>query len=112
MTLEQKRAQYAWTKANDNNNDKFKKLAKNAPVLIMSNGLMPSLAFWWCKNENKPIVNVILGWLYQQRIVKHEDFYHAMEDLQSMDSVTFRNATEEALEFLKWLRNFASAIIN
>lgn len=119
-TLEQLRAKYAWEKAKDNSlkEDKgkaFKSLAKGAPALIMSNGLMPSIAFWWSKNENKQpeckqLVRIILGWLNERNIIKSSDFTEAMEDLQVKKQEKFREATEETLEFLKWLRNFASAI--
>ena len=110
VTLEQQRAKYAWDKALKNKNDKYKNLAKGAPALIMSNGLMPSLAFWQSKKETQPMVDTILGWLSERKIVSSADFQKAMEDLQKADSPKFRNATEETLEFLKWLRNFASAV--
>ncbi len=111
MTLEQKRAKYAWDSViKQNDKEKFKKLAKGAPALVMSNGLMPSLAFWQQKKENQPIVSVILGWLNERNITKSSDFKIAMEELQKADMPKFRMATEETLEFLKWLRNFASAL--
>lgn len=109
-TLEQKRAEYAWEIATKNANGLFKRLAKGAPALIMSNGLMPSLAFWWSKNDYQPIVTAIIGWLEKRKIVTKNEFSTAMVDLQKSDTIKFRNATEESLEFLKWLRNFASAV--
>lgn len=109
-TLEQERAKYAWEKALNNKNDKYKSLAKGAPALIMSNGLMPSLAFWQSKKDTQPMVETILGWLSKRKIVSSPDFLIAMKNLQEADTAKFRNATEETLEFLKWLRNFASAV--
>ena len=116
VTLEQQRAKYAWESAKGKGKD-FKSLAKGAPALIMSNGIMPSLAFWWSKkNEEKQpeyrqLVRIILAWLKTRNIVKSSDFEFSMEELQNMESTEkFRNATEETLEFLKWLRNFASAV--
>ena len=119
-TLEQERAKYAWGKVieNSKNKDKskaFKSLAKGAPALIMSNGLMPSLAFWWSKNEekqpeDKELVRIILCWLQERNILKSSDFKEAMDELQNSEMSVFRNATEETLEILKWLRNFASAV--
>lgn len=110
-TLEQERAKFAWDIAVANKNDaSFKRLAKGAPALIMSNGLMPSLAFWQSKGNTK-IVEAILCWLKHRRIVNSSVFAEAMQCLQNVDSVIkFRDATDESLEFLKWLRNFASAV--
>lgn len=110
ITLEQQRAKYAWEKAKNNNNKKYKSLAKGAPALIMSNGLMPSLAFWQSKPETQPMVTTILGWLKERKFVSSDGFIKAMGDLQNSDMVKFRDATEETLELLKWLRNFASAV--
>lgn len=110
MTLEQIRAQHAWNAANGRTRE-FKNLAKGAPAMVMSNGLMPSLAFWQSKgNEHRILVGAVLGWLHQRNLVNNADFGQAMESLQQSDSTTFMQATGETLEYLKWLRNFASAI--
>lgn len=109
-TLEQIRANFAWKEALKNKNDKYKNIAKGAPALIMSNGLMPSLAFWQSKKETQPIVESILSWLEKRNLITSSDFITAMENLQDSDQVKFREATQESLEFLKWLRNFVSAV--
>lgn len=110
MTLEQIRAQHAWNMANGCTRE-FKNLAKGAPALVMSNGLMPSLAFWQSKgHEHQRLVSAVVGWLHQRSLVNNADFRQAMESLQRSDSTKFMQATGETLEYLKWLRNFASAI--
>lgn len=113
ISTEQERAKNAWKVANDkeNRNKEFKNLAKGAPALIMSNGLMPSLAFWQSKKAYQPLVNALLGWLKERKLVKNIDFYDAMQDLQSSDSDNYMRVTEETLEYLKWLRNFVGAVV-
>ena len=113
MTLEQMRAKHAWSAA-DKCSEKFVNLAKGAPALVMSNGLMPSLAFWKSKakdnNEHDKLVNSIITWLKERQLVKDSDFSKAMNSLHDSSSTEFMKATNETLEYLKWLRNFAAAI--
>ncbi len=110
-TLEQQRAEYAWKIVQEGCNDKYTSLAKGAPALIMANGLMQSLAFYESKGQDhhKTLNRHILGWLYKQKLVKTEDFVTAMNDLHKTSSVNYRRATQEALDFLKWVRQFAPA---
>lgn len=113
MTLEQERAKHAWSAA-DKCSEKFMTLAKGAPALVMSNGLMPSLAFWQSKakenNDHAKLVNSITTWLKERKLVKEASFSAAMNSLQDSNSTVFMQATNETLEYLKWLRNFAAAI--
>jgi len=110
MTLEQERAKHAWNSAAGCNKE-FRNLAKGAPALVMSNGLMPSLAFWQSKgNNHKKLVNALLAWLHERGLVSSDNFPDAMNSLQEARSEKFRQATSETLEYLKWLRNFASAV--
>lgn len=121
QTLDQKRAAFAWEKAR-NCPEEYRNLAKAAPALIMANGLMPSLAFWQSAgSENskrgkagKTFCNDLLEWV-KNRFATHEvfspmprDFKSAMDALHAKaDSAFYMQATDEALEFLKWLRQFA-----
>jgi len=113
MTLEQMRTKNAWQAA-DKCSEKFMTLAKGAPALVMSNGLMPSLAFWKSKakdnNEHDKLVNCITSWLKERKLIQDHEFSKAMDSLQVASSTKFMQATNETLEYLKWLRNFASAI--
>ncbi len=54
-TLDQIRAEYAW-KCVQGVDDKYKNLAKGLPALVMSNGLMQTLAFLQGKanGQNEP----------------------------------------------------------
>lgn len=111
ITLEQKRAKHAWNAATGCDKE-FRNLAKGAPAMVMSNGLMPALAFWQSKSKNhhKKLVNALIDWLHERQLVTEKEFGKAMNSLQIASSPDFMRATSETLEYLKWLRNFASAI--
>ncbi|MDP2811906.1 MAG: type III-B CRISPR module-associated protein Cmr5 [Rhodocyclaceae bacterium] len=114
QTLDQQRAAFAWQCAKNNQRlgSDYKNLCKGAPALIMGNGLMPALAFW--KSRGKPhadaLVADLLGW-FHQRWNMPQNFAQVMTRLQAAPtSATYMQATDEALEFLKWLRQFADAV--
>lgn len=113
QTLDQQRAAFAWSRAQGNlglgkEYKDYKNLCKAAPALIMGNGLMPALAFWKSRGKSHAdaLVNDLLGW-FQKRWDMPADFARIMTGLQQAPSATYMQATDEALEFLKWLRQFA-----
>lgn len=111
QTLEQQRAAYAWEQVQNCEID-YTNLAKGAPALIMANGLMQSLAFYEFKGKkhHKKLNKHILGWLCKQKLVESEKFKDAMECLYDTSPAEYRRATQEALELLKWVRQFAPAV--
>ena len=121
QTLEQERANFAWTKVQnliskkDLHQKAFKNVAKAAPAMVMNNGLMQALAFYQSRKEGEPehLVCLILTWLAQQKILKIADgsFKAGMEALHQSSSAAYLRATEEALEILRWIRQFANALI-
>ena len=108
QTLEQQRAEYAWKKV-QGCDEKYTSLAKGAPALIMSNGLMQSLAFYASKDQkhHEALNKHILGWLCERELVGSDDFATAMNRLYEACPADYRRATGEALELLKWVRQFA-----
>jgi len=116
-SLEQQRAKFAWdivqTVSSNFKDGEFKTAAKGAPALIMTNGLMASLAFWQSRSEKnaaRALVFALMRWLKERKIVPDSDFSSAMVALQKSHSTHFMQATNESLEFLKWLRHFAAAV--
>ena len=112
QSLDQKRASYAWGCVQDIT-DEYVKLAKAAPSLIMSNGLMQTLAFFKSKGHTD-LLNHILGWLVKPEaacnFLTGKEFYKAMSDLASKaTSEQYFYATREALAILKWIRHLAAA---
>lgn len=113
MTLEQQRAQNAWTCVQDRNSD-YKNLAKGLPALIMNSGLMQVMAFLHEKsNRNAHCATLegqLLHWLNERFKDKvpaaFEDF---MQALTKADSATYQAVTAEAYAWLRWVRQMAAA---
>lgn len=113
LTLEQKRAQHAWKKAEaglaqhgkDYMND-----AKGLPALIMNSGLMQVMAFLHQKGgRHEVLAQHLRDWLHEQCGTK-KDFADFMEELFSMnDARRYQDITTEAFAWLKWLRQMAAA---
>lgn len=119
QTLDQKRATLAWGFATASRNlqgdlvDKYRNLAKGAPALIMNSGLMPTLAFYRGKGlaEQQLLSDLMAGLI--QRLAPQpapREFMSFMAMLQKGDSRDYLRYTDEALELLKWLRQFVDAV--
>jgi CRISPR-associated protein Cmr5 len=122
-TLDQQRAAFAWTCAsigmNASSSKEYKALAKGAPALIMASGLMPTLAFWNGKRQeaHHTLLDQVTRWLAERVWSQHlavgqgmQTFSPFMEGLAGADSQTYLRATDEALEILKWIRQFVDAV--
>lgn len=129
-TLEQQRAAFAWERVNYWQHhcrppEDYDKLAKSAPALIMSNGLMQTLAFFEHKGEtiqgafdkHHALNQDISKWLARQMAGRNNfpseaqaQFQTIMPALYAATPSDFRRATEETLALLKWIRQFAAAV--
>lgn len=121
QTLDQKRAALAWgyaTAGMRQHGKEYKGLAKGAPALIMNSGLMPTLAFYNGKGRaaQQLLDDLIRG--LSQRLASQELkvgqggqlFPKFMEMLQRGESRDYLRHTDEALELLKWIRQFVDAV--
>jgi CRISPR-associated protein Cmr5 len=116
QTLEQKRAQFAWKRAQitkENPNLRYSDYvndAKGLPALIMNSGLMQVMAFLHEKKGRHEMLGQHLrDWLHQQ-CGTPADFNGFMQTLLQMNSRPFQDITAEALAWLKWLRQIAPAL--
>lgn len=119
LDLEQQRAAHAWSCAQDCE-EKYANLAKSAPALIMNNGLMQTLAFYKSKGKGKgteephnKLLNDVCLWLTERHFAANADspFKGVMTFLHGSESAVYRRASEEALALLRWIRQFASALV-
>ena len=119
-TLDQQRAAFAWTAASNGmaqHGDSYKRLAKGAPALIMSSGLMPTLAFCKSKGDaHEALLHDVAAW-FNQRFGERPEYHplptqfsSVMAKLQGGSSAFYVEATDEALEILKWIRQFVDAV--
>ena len=117
MTLEQQRSATAWRFAQEGValSDQYKDLAKATPALIMNNGLLQTLAFFEDKGKahHLALAGHLRRWVMSRAGGSDKDIgFAAFMDimLNKADSQQYRQASEEALLLLRWLRQFAAAV--
>jgi len=123
--LDQQRAAFAWQRVElaqkkievgKKKYSDYKNLAKGAPAMIMNNGLMQTLAFLRSKGEEHKhegkwdhhdlLLGDLLAWMEQEFKMPNE-YSALMNGLFVADSSHYRRATEETMQLLRWLRQFA-----
>ena len=111
QTLEQQRAQNAWT-ACERYAKEHVNAAKGLPALIMNSGLMQVLAF--CHEKGKAQADVadhLRTWLAGRfpKVFKSADFSSFMQALMQATPADYQAINAEAFAWLKWLRQMAAA---
>jgi CRISPR-associated protein Cmr5 len=107
-TIEQERAKFCIEQVKDKKQDKkYQSAAKSLPAFIVSNGLIPTLAFYKSKKEKESVYNAINEWLKNRGFVKKD----ALEELVESDFQTLRLATIEALAIANWLKRIVEVEI-
>ncbi len=122
QTLDQQRARHAWQVVEtliknfrgDDQKD-YQREAKKLPVRIMTAGLGQSLAFLAAKQKKKTSLDQLLkglaDWVLVQRKIgsgTHCSLIEAIiNDAGGADFL--RRATDETLEYLRWLNRFLEA---
>lgn len=116
---EQERAKKAWDLVNETPKtmiEKYASLAKSAPVMILTNGLGQTLAFFISKsngrNEYNLLYNHLNKWLddnipWTPNEDRGDDL---VEKVINEKSQIYRMATDESLAFLSWVKRFATAL--
>lgn len=117
VTLEQQRAQFAWQCASEGvqiAGAEYRNLAKAAPALIMNNGLMQTLAFYQDKDKDhhRALAAQLRRWIMLRAGGNGQDpgFQPIMEILLRAQPDQYRQATDESLLVLRWIRQFAAAL--
>ncbi|MBM3711859.1 MAG: type III-B CRISPR module-associated protein Cmr5 [Actinobacteria bacterium] len=112
---ERERAQYAWEiisrVKHEQYKEKYLSYVKSASSLILTNGLLQTLAFWKAKSNGesnsafayscllRDINNMVLG--------ESGDFFQLCKDTADLDQ--YREYTRLSLASLTWLKRFAEA---
>lgn len=119
QTLQQLRAKHALQKVKDliplNEGDKLKARASELPFMIHANGLGQALAFFKSKKEEHcygHLYDILKSWLTENK--KGRPFA-GKEDLMAAvtqaDFQTYRIAQAEAIQYMDWVKKFASAYL-
>lgn len=118
QTLDQQRAAAAWQATEAQSVDKeYAALCSGAPVMILTNGLGPALAFFLAKanakekNEYARLADTLAAWVLRAGTEpdpskKGKDLMRA---ITQADTDTYRRYTADALAYLNWLKRFADA---
>ncbi len=112
LPLEQQRARHAWEKAGEGiatYGTDYANTAKALPALIMNSGLMQVMAFCHDKGgRHEMVASHLRDWLHDQcgTPIEFEEF---MEKLMQADAAEFQRINAEAMAWLKWLRQMATA---
>lgn len=121
LDLGERRAAYGWEKV-QGCGERYANLAKAAPALVMGNGLMQTLAFFESKRKDehyRQLNQHLCEWLMarfqgQGRFAARSEparlFGDVMQALAAAEPSLYRQATEEAMALLRWIRQFASAV--
>jgi|GEM_PF-572776 len=124
LTLSQQRAADAWRctlACAEGTRRQYATLAKGVPALILSSGLLQTLAYLEATGA-KPrhahrhaLGGHLRAWLqkrFPERLPAPETdrFKPFMEALMALDGRTLQRVTREALDWLRWLRQVAPAL--
>ena len=109
--------------------DKFISYAKKLPSLIITNGLLPTLAFLFSKEDSIPVGYALALWLCRKdylsanipdipdstsRSVDVDDSlrHEILKALANMSATELRAATLEALALADWLKRTVEAVLD
>ncbi|MBK8638164.1 MAG: type III-B CRISPR module-associated protein Cmr5 [Chromatiaceae bacterium] len=116
LTLEQQRAQDAWTQCATYTKEHVN-VAKGLPALIMNSGLMQVLAFCHEKGQkesgrhNEAVASHLRHWLQRRfpQWIQSANFAPFMEALMKAKPNDYQAITAEAFAWLRWMRQMAAA---
>ena len=117
QTLQQQRAKHALTKVKElvplNEGDKLKARASELPFMIHVNGLGQAAAFFKSKKEKDgydKLFLILQSWLTESGR-PFADKRDLMTAITTSDMHTYRLAQAEAIEYMDWVKKFASAYL-
>ena len=115
-TMDQHRACWAWAQTLDNPSKDYVSLVEGTPATILMCGLGQTVAFFMAKDEqHKRVLTNLASWLLvgkdnpdhgEKREKTGEDL---LLEITSKDRDRYHELTDEALEYLIWLKRFAKA---
>lgn len=117
-TLDQRRAEHAWDTINKAKNQKNAADVKGAimglPAQIIGSGLGPALAFLHAKGKVKNLLEAIGDWVLCERFGRYREERPPaadalLKEFAQGDAAFLRQATDETLAYLQWLKRFAEA---
>jgi CRISPR-associated protein Cmr5 len=119
--IEQKRAELAYRLVSEvkQRQKDYESWAQKLPAMIMTNGLGQTLAFLYSKRNKDPEKKLLYDHLSEWLLSKDAPVAWENEEGDlikriihpSTTSITYRQATQEALAFIGWLKRFAEGLL-
>lgn len=115
QTAAQKRSEFAIDQLAKGvgDQDKFTKLVKGLPAMILQNGFGQTISFILAKGKDKTYYKksyeIIAEWLKENKLVKSTKPGEFMIELSKMDQRNYLAAQQESLMLLEWVKRFAAA---
>lgn len=116
---EMKRAEHSFTQIMNFKNkkgkcDEMKSYIKKMPMLIKTNGLGQTLAFYLSKGYNDThhaVLNCFVSYFADTEILKTNNPEDFVKNIISLDQSKYRMITKETMNYLNWLRRFADGLL-
>lgn len=93
--------------------EKFTKLMKGLPAMILQNGFGQTLSFILARGKDKiyyqKSYEIIANWLKENKLVKSIKPSEFMAEISKMDQRDYLVAQQESLTLLEWVKRFAAA---
>lgn len=128
QTMDQRRADWAWDQTTETKNKlkgsfgDYKSLADGASATILQTGLGQTVAFYLGqrKDRHDALLTNLASWLCKgggyddsnQSNKRTDDGKVLLTEITSEDRDRYHALTDEALEYLIWLKRFAKAVSN
>ncbi len=115
QTLDQQRAKAAWAATPEAPSKEYVSLCSGAPVMILTNGLGPALAFFLAKapkaEEYRLLGQALAQWTLRTGVDadRGKEAKHLMLAITNASTDEYRRLTNESLAYLNWLKRFAVA---
>lgn len=110
------RAEHSFTALNSLQvkNDELVSYIKKMPMLIKTNGLGQTLAFYFSKsknNEYNQILTIIADYFYKHNFLTVSNPKALMNAVVKLEANEYRLLTKETIAYLNWLRRFADGLL-
>lgn len=114
--IEIKRAEHSFAALSkfQGNNDEMKSYIKKMPMLIKTNGLGQTLAFYFSKSkssEYNQILEILVSYLSENGFLSASNSKTLMQNVVELDANKYRLITNETILYLNWLRRFADGLL-
>jgi len=115
QSLEHERAKFAYNKIknieNHSEKDKYKSYVANLGTLILTNGLLSTVAFYSKEDIHKEIIEWLKERLVNENLIPANQINFA-KTISELPIERYILVTNASLSIAQWLKRFAEAILN